>query len=333
MNILLICNYKPGVGGISGQVDLLQKHLREDGYYADIFSTKGSFIWRLSLPYRLRKALKNYDLLHIHCCSGWGFLPALIGIPIGRRLKKRVVLTYHGGGAEQFFDKHTRLIQYYLRRTDINIVLSGFLANVFEKNKLPYTIIPNIIELDNQYYRERTALQPNFICTRAHEPIYNISCILRAFKNVQQKLPEATLEIVGDGSQHEQLIQQTKEIGLKNVTFTGRVDNNEIYNYLDSADILLTSPVIDNMPVSILEAMNAGLLVISSKVGGIPYMIEDGETGLLFENNNDKQLAEKMLWAFSHSEEVHTITKNAFISLKTYSWESIKVQIISSYQI
>ena len=145
MKILLICNYKPGVGGISGQVELLQKYLRSEGHAADIFSTKTSLLRRLLLPLRLLRVARGYDVLHIHCCSGWGFLPAAVGVSVGRRLKKRVVLTYHGGGGERFFDKNTCLVKHYLMRTDTNIVLSGFLAKVFDNHHLPYTIIPNIM--------------------------------------------------------------------------------------------------------------------------------------------------------------------------------------------
>lgn len=327
--ILLICNYKPGVGGISGQVEILQRKLREEGYTADIFSSKGPFLWRLWLPFRLIQTAKGYDVIHIHCCSGWGFLPAVVGVTAGHRLKKHTVVTYHGGGGERFFDRHHRLVRHYLRRSDQNIVLSGFLAKVFDKHDLPYIIIPNIIELDEKCYRRRERLRPRFICTRSHEPLYNISCILRAFKKVLTELPEATLTLVGDGSQHSSLVELEEEMHLQNVTFTGRVDNSEIYHQLDNADIMLSAPRVDNMPVSLLEAMNAGLLVISSKVGGVPYMIEDGVTGLLFESDNSEQLAEKMLWAIAHQPT--DIVANAHVRVHSYRWENIKGQLYTAY--
>ena len=333
MRILLICNYKPGVGGISGQVEILQRKLCAEGHTADIFSTKGSFLWRLGLLCRLRKRLKVYDLLHIHCCSGWGFLPAVVGITVGRHLKKRIVLSYHGGGGERFFDQHPNLVHHYLTQTDTNIVLSGFLAQTFQKHKLPYSIIPNIIELDSSHYRQRENLRPNYICTRAHEPLYNIPCILQAFLIVQKQLPNATLTLVGDGSQHELLIQQAETLTLKNTTFTGRVDNSQIYRLLDKADILLSAPTVDNMPVSLLEAMNAGLLVISSRVGGVPYMIEDGKTGLLFDSNNANQLAERMLWAVEHPADCLTIVHQARQEVDCYQWTNIKDKIYIAYGI
>ena len=331
MNILLICNYKPGVGGISGQVEILQRKLRSEGHTADIFSTKASVLKRLLLPLQLRSAAKHYDVLHIHCCSGWGFLPAVVGVTVGRRLKKIVVLTYHGGGGERFFDKHTRLVKHYLTRTDANIVLSGFLAKVFDKHHLPYTVIPNIIELDGSHYRERKEIKPHFICIRAHEPLYNIPCILRAFQKVLIEQPEASLTLVGDGSQHEALITMVKEMELQNVTFSGRVDNKEIYHHLDKANVMLSTPKVDNMPVSLLEAMNAGLLVISSNVGGVPYMIDDGRTGLLCESDNDCQLAEKILWAMNHPRESISIIHRAHNNLAQYRWESIRKNIYKTY--
>ena len=333
MKVLLICNYKPGVGGISGQVEILQKMLQKDGHEADIFNTKDSVCQRMAIPWRLHHKAKHYDVLHIHCCSNWGFLPATLGVSAGRRCGKRVVLTYHGGGGADFFAKHTLLVKHYLLRTDVNIVLSGFLGEVFEHYSIPFDTIPNIIELDATRYRERTCIRPNFICIRSHTELYNIPCILRAFKQVQTELPDATLTLVGDGAQHTALIQTANELGLKNVTFTGRVDNNEIYTYLDKADVMLSTPRVDNMPVSLLEAMNAGLLVISTKVGGVPYMIKNGSTGLLVPNDDSTTLAERMLWAVDNNTLAIAITKQAHLAVNKYQWEGVRDKIYSIYGI
>lgn len=333
MNILLISNYRQSVGGISGQVEILQKKLCEEGHIADVFNTHGSFFHRLTLIGKLCKIGREYDIFHIHCCSNWGFLPAVIGIRVGRKLKKRIVLTYHGGGGELFFDKHSQLVHRYLSRTDANIVLSGFLANIFENHHLPYTVIPNIIEVDDSAFRARKPIQPRFICIRAHEELYNIPCILRAFHQVQQHFSESTLMLVGDGSLHQELIRQVKKMGVPNVTFTGRIDNSEIIQYLNQADVMLSAPKVDNMPVSLIEAMNAGLLVISSRVGGVPYMIEDKVNGLLFESDNDKQLVEKMVWVMEHQDMAQCIVMKARKSIQQYQWENIKNNLYKAYEI
>lgn len=331
MRILFIANYKEGVGGISGQVAALQQHLREDGYTADIFSTVGSFWARLRMPIKMNRIIRNYDVVHIHCCSDWGFLPAVLGIHLAKRNNKRTILTYHGGGAERFFGRRTRLVSYFLCKTDKNIVLSGFLGSVFDRYQIPYTIIPNIIELDGSVYRKRTRLNPNYICIRSHEKIYNIPCIFKAFKLVLEKIPEAKLTLVGSGSLHNELKQQALELGLNNVIFTGRVDNSHIYSLLDQADIMVSTPTVDNMPVSLLEAMNAGLLVISSNVGGVSYIIRDLENGLLFPSNDHVALAQRMLWALENQERSLTIADSGHTEVTKYNWKSVRSKLLSLY--
>ena len=120
---------------------------------------------------------------------------------------------------------------------------------------------------------------------------------------------------------------------LKNVTFTGKVDNKDIYQHLNQADIMLSAPVVDNMPVSVIEGMNAGLLVISSRVGGVPYMIKNGKNGLLFESGNDKELAERMLWALSNQTLAKAIIQQACKTADKYHWSNIKELIYKAYGI
>ena len=180
-------------------------------------------------------------------------------------------------------------------------------------------------------YRERTEVKPRFICTRAHEPLYNIPFILGAYQKVLTELPEASLTLVGDGSLHEALMTMVQEMGVKKVTFTGRVDNSEIYHHLDQADVFLSAPMVDNMPVSILEAMNAGLLVISSNVGGVPYMVEDGKTGYLFPNDDSDTLAELMIKAVRQPSESMNIIRNAHEAVGAYRWENIKEKLYRAY--
>ena len=333
MRILLVCNYKGAVGGISGQVELLQRHLLADGYEATIFSTKGSLAYRLRLPWKAERRMKDCDVVHVHCCSGWGFLPAVVGVSAAKRMKKRVVVTYHGGGAAAFFDKHPRLVHAYLGHADVNIVLNSAQAQVFARHHLLYTVLPNITDCPAGAYRPRDAMKPNYVCTRAHEDIYDISTLLRAFARVQQAYPEATLTLVGDGSRHGALQAEAASLGLKNVLFAGRVPNHDIYQYLDRADIMVSPSTVDNMPVSVLEGMNAGLLVIASHVGGVPDMIRDGDTGMLFEPGNADMLAERMLWPLEHGALASTTARQGHHAASRFCWEAIREPLYKIYGI
>ena len=368
MKILYISNYKKGIGGINAQVDLLQQFInQEDGWHASIFSTKGNPLCRCIAFVKLLCKTRKYDILHIHACSYWGMVPAVFGIIVGKLWRKRTIITYHGGEAKEYFCKHANFVRRWLTRADEVVVLSGFLKEIFDQYQIPCVVIPNIVVLRPQTERT-TTIAPKFISIRHLEPLYNIPCVLQAYEQVLKVYPEATLDILGQGSMRAELEGYVQEHNLTSVRFIGQVPNDKIYDYFAKASIMLSAPKIDNMPVSLLEAMNAGLLVISSRVGGVPYMINDGlgfsgvensaaenpasrlnasspdsliasspyrpnkATGLLFESGNANELAEKMIWALEHSEEVKQIIAQAQVDVQKYAWKNVKQQLMKVYE-
>ena len=278
--ILLISNYQAGIGGINAQVDLLQQFInQEDGWQADIFSTKGNPLRRGVAFFKLLSKARKYNVQHIHACSYWGMVPAVFGIIAGKLWRKRTIITYHGGEAKEYFAKHASFVRRWLGKADEVIVLSGFLKEIFDQHQIPCVVIPNIVVLRQQTERT-TTIAPKFISIRHHEPLYNIPCILQAYEQVLKQYPEATLDILGQGSLRAELEAYVQEHNMTGVTFVGQVPNNMIYDYLSKADIMLSAARIDNMPVSLLEAMNAGLLVIASRVGGVPFMIVEPKAAM-----------------------------------------------------
>ena len=332
MKILLISNFEEGVGGISVQVSALRDKLRGEGHTCDILSTKGATAKRIKAVFALLSKGRKYDVFHIHACSDRGFLPAILGINIGRLLKKRIVLTFHGGGAEGFFKRKQGLVKRYLSMTSANIVLSGFIGRVFDQYGIPYTVIPNILESDDSAFRARADIKPKFIGIRSFTETYNIKCTLKAFDAVLKKYPDASLTLLGDGPLRAELEQYVSDHHLQNVTFVGQVPNTEIYRYLNDADIMVSSSRFDNMPVSVLEGFKAGLLVISSNVGGVPYMIEDGKNGLLFDSDNDTQMAGKMIAAVEHPAASLRMIENARHCLDDYKWENCRGKLLALYK-
>lgn len=331
--ILIIANYQNSVGGISVQVDLLRKNLnKETEYIADIYSLKGSIIKRIYWILKLIILARKYDILHVHACSDRGFLPAVVGSVIGYMHKKKTILTYHGGDAEQFFSRKIKLVQKTLSKFDRVIVLSGFLKNIFEKYNFPCVVIPNIAEFDPNIYNHKKYIQPRFISVRHLRELYNIQCILRAFELVKKQLPQATLTILGDGDQKELLQNLVSEHSIKDVDFVGAVPHDKMKDYLEQNDIFLSAPKADNMPMSILEAYNAGLLVISSNVGGVPYILKNNETGLLFESDNAEELAVKMIQAVLDEKYTIKMIQSAYQSLDMYKWENIRNKLLEIYR-
>lgn len=90
-------------------------------------------------------------------------------------------------------------------------------------------------------------------------------------------------------------------------------------------------PRIDNQPMSVLEAWRYGLLVISSNVGGVPYLVDDNKTGILVPSDDSESLAKAMIQAVEESDKSLSIMRNGTENLKEYSWSNIRNKIMSVY--
>jgi glycosyltransferase involved in cell wall biosynthesis len=110
------------------------------------------------------------------------------------------------------------------------------------------------------------------------------------------------LNLVGDGALREQMREQVIAAGLiDSVRFWGRVDPSAIETVHAQTDVLVLPSVCpENQPVSITEAMACRTPVIASRIGGIPELVADGETGWLFEPTRPADLAAKIKWFLDH---------------------------------
>jgi len=280
----------------------------------------------------LARELKRADVVHVFSASYFSFLLApLPAIVVARALGKPVVVHYHSGEAPDHLARSS-VARAALSRTDGNVVPSSFLAHVFSSFGLSARVVPNLVDLGRFTFRERSPLRPRVLSTRNFEPLYNVACTLRAFKRFQERMPGASLTLVGSGGEDAKLRALARDLALRNVVFAGQVDPDEIANYYAEHDVYLQSPNIDNMPVSILEAYASGLPVVSTDVGGIPTILSDERHGLLAPADDDRALAAQMLRLFDEPHLARQLAANAFGTCHTYGWPSIRTQWLDIYQ-
>lgn len=116
--------------------------------------------------------------------------------------------------------------------------------------------------------------------------------LLRAFQQLLQELPQCRLHLVGDGDSRPEMEALAKDLGIAEaVTFHGMQSN--VYPYLHGADLFVLPSIYEGIPMTIIEAMGTGLPVAASRVGGIPGLLDGGESGMLIEND-DASIAEAM---------------------------------------
>jgi glycosyltransferase involved in cell wall biosynthesis len=284
-----------GLRGVPGlEVSFVPVNPRLPGPFRRLQGVKylRTIVTSLAYGFSLLRQVRRCDVIHAFSASYWSFmlapLPAML---VARLYGKGVVLNYHSGEADDHLTRWRRSAVPSMRLAHAIVVPTSYLVEVFARHGLRATAIANSLDPARFPWRARTAPRPRFLSNRNLEPLYNVSCTLRAFARIQRELPDASLVVAGDGSERAALAQLAAELRLTNVQFLGRVDPERMPALYEDADVYLNSPNIDNMPLSILEAFAAGLPVVTTNAGGIPYIVRDGVNGLMVQSDDHKALA------------------------------------------
>jgi len=240
----------------------------------------------------LIRTIPRYDVVHVFAASYWSFLlaptPAIL---IGKWLGKRVVVNYRSGEAEDHLRRWSRTAIPTLHRADAVVTPSGFLVDVFARFGVRAESISNFVDEEAVRRRPRTTLAPVFLSNRNFQGLYNVPCVLRAFAIIQRRIPAARLIVIGDGPQRAHVHDTARALELRNVQFVGAVPPTEMGRWYDQADVYLNASDIDNMPNSIIESFACGLPVVTTRAGGIPYVVQHERNGLLVDLGDHEALA------------------------------------------
>jgi glycosyltransferase involved in cell wall biosynthesis len=281
---------------------------------------------------RLFTELRHADVVHVFSASYWSFLLApLPALLVARLLNRPVILNYHSGEAPDHLQR-SRIARWAIGLADRIAVPSAFLSSVFRRFGFEAIVVPNLIDVARFRYRVRDPLAPKLLSTRNFEPLYNVACTLRAFRTVQDRYPDASLTLVGAGSDEHRLKALAASLNLRNVAFTGRVDPQRINECYAAHDIYIQSPDIDNMPLSVLEAFASGLPVVSTDAGGVPSLLRAGIDGLLAPVDDADALAARVMELLADPGRARALAQSAYGSLRPCTWSEVRARWVDLYR-
>jgi glycosyltransferase involved in cell wall biosynthesis len=347
--IALVGPLPPPAGGMANQTLQLARLLGEDGIAVDVVQVnrpyKPAWIGRVRvaralarlLPYlvALWRTVGRSDLVHVMANSGWAWhLFAAPAIRIAALRGRPVVVNYRGGEAPAFLAR-AGSVRRTLRRSAAVVVPSRFLHDVFASHGVSSRIVPNIVDVARFGIPGQRTAGPSarMIVTRNLERIYDLPTALRAFALVQQRRPEATLAIAGTGPERETLEGLATELGVRErVEFTGRLDPVEIAELCARADLMLNPARVDNMPNSILEGLAAGVPIVTTNVGGIPFIVEHEHTALLVAAGDAQAMAQAALRLLDDATLRERLRANGREAARQYTWPRIRPLWLGLYQ-
>jgi len=206
------------------------------------------------------------------------------------------------------------LFRKSIKKADILISPSTFVKKVLERMKNKKVIvITNCIDI-KLFESTKNNVEGNnrILFVGRIEKYKGLQYLLTAIKKVTFYYPQVKLIVAGEGNDEHLMKKITKELDIeKNVKFLGKVDHDKLISLYKQVDIVCIPSLADNSPLTVYEGMGAGKIVIASKVGGIPDLIEHNITGFLFTPKEPKLLSDIIIRVLSNKDLMKKIRENA----------------------
>jgi len=348
----LVGPLEPPAGGMALQTAQLRQLLRGAGGQVLVAQTNAPYrpaavaripmlraLFRL-LPYlgRLWALAGRCDVLHLMANSGWSWhLHCAPAIWIAKLRGTPVVVNYRGGGAAAFMAGTAPLVKLSMRQAAGLIVPSGYLQQVFAQFGVKASIVPNIIDLHRyrpaDWAPNAEAGSVHLVVTRNLETVYDNATAIRALALVRDRHPHARLTLAGSGPELARLRDLAAVLGLQDkVQFAGRLNRDAMASLYQGATVMINPSLTDNMPNSVLEALASGVPVVSTDVGGVPYLLQDGVTGLLVKPGRPDQMADAILRLLSAPELRASLVANGLREVQRYTWAQVAPLLQAVYR-
>lgn len=277
------------------------------------------------------RARNRYDVAQIDVFSGPAFLWAEAVAEVLHLLGKPYILTLHGGNLPTFARRWPGRVRRLLSRAAVVTTPSRYLQEQMTPYRTDIILLPNALDLSRYQPRESAQpARPRLIWLRAFHRIYNPVLAAQVVDRLRHDWPDVHLTMVGpdkgDGSFGDLQHFVANSNLQAHVSYVGGVPKEEVPAWLQRGDIFLNTANVDNTPVSVIEAMACGLCVVSTNVGGIPYLLDHEQDALLVPPNDPDAMADAVRRILAEPGLAAQLSRNARRKAEQFDWETILPQ-------
>ncbi|HEX8776469.1 MAG TPA: glycosyltransferase family 4 protein [Pyrinomonadaceae bacterium] len=326
--VFLAANFLSKSGGSRSVVEDLCERLELEGYGLTTASPYRSGALRgAHLLLTALRRRRDYDLAVVDLYSGRAFLIGeALSLLLGA-MRRPFILVLRGGELPEFAARHPERVRACLNRASMVTAPSPFLLERMRPYHEGLRLLPNPVNLSDYEYELRSLPRPRLVWLRSFHEIYNPSMAPRVVAELKEEFPDISLIMVGrdkgDGSL-ERTRRVAAELGVEDrITFAGGVHKREVPEWMKRGDIFLNTTDVDNTPVSVLEALACGLCVVSTNVGGIPYLLEDERDALLVAPRDEQAMSRAVRRILTDSQLAARLSENARRKAQQFDWSLI----------
>lgn len=328
ISVLLVGNFLSGTSGSRGVCEELAERFMMVGWTVFTTSRKPGRVARLfDMLNTVWSKRHKYKIAYIEVFSGPAFIWAEVVCFVLNRLGKPYILSLHGGNLPDFAQRWPKRVTRLLKPAQAVTVPSRYLLEGMGLYRHDLVLVPNPIDIQSYPFQLRSSCQPILVWLRAFHDIYNPPMAIRAATLLIPKFTGFRL-FMGGGDKGDGSLQKTqKEAILSGVAdfieFPGKIPKANVPEWLQQGDIFINTTNVDNAPVSILEAMACGLCIVSTNVGGIPYLLEDEKNALLVPQNDPVAMADAVSRILTQPGLSSRLSENARRKVEQYDWSVV----------
>jgi glycosyltransferase involved in cell wall biosynthesis len=272
----------------------------------------------------------EYDVAIVDVFSGTAFLWAEAVCALLRRLRKPHVVVLRGGGLPGFARGREDRVRRVLGGAAAAVAPSRYLQEEMTVYRSDIALIPNALELGAYPFRLREAARPRLVWLRTFHRVYDPVVAVDVVSLLAREFPDVSLLMVGrdkgDGSL-QAAREQARRLGVEGrVSFSDGVPKAAVPEWLNRGDIYLNTPAVDNTPVTVMEAMACGLAVVSTDVGGIPYLLDADEDALLVPSHDPDAMAGAVARILREPGLARRLSRSARAKAERFDWPAVLPQ-------
>ena len=327
-SILYIGSHIPKTRKYVGSGETIANNLSDRGWSIILSSRKEKKLPRLlDMMWTIFSRRNAYHIAIVDVFSGLSFYWAYASGLLLRILKIPFILVLRGGALPEFSQSHKKIITSLFTWASKVISPSAYLREKLFVFRDDIELIPNGLAINKYFYSERRSSLNQLIWLRAFHKIYNPSLLPDVIDALISDGHNLSCTMIGpdrgDGSLQD--VQQKIDSRKLNqyIEVILGIDKIEVPDYLSKADIFINTTNVDNTPVSVIEAMACGLCVVSTNVGGIPYLLEDGVDALLVPPNDPAAMAQAVKRILTDPQLANRLSSNARRKAESFSWEKV----------
>lgn len=315
-----------------GNINIIAVSLNE-GVLADKLKTDGVETYvvsesQYSLPVIFIKCLKILRMRKIDVFHSHRYKENVLALLLGKMMGVKCLINTLHGLPELPTNNKYNLMKFALKlnnqiikrfftftvsvSNEIKDILTGNFD--FDKNKV-HVIYNGIPEIDPVYQKKKR--NDGWLCIGTVGRLVhvkNFTLFLQMAAKIKNKINNVRFSILGDGPLRDELLQESRKLGLDSC-FTLLPPTENPLPYYQSLDVYVNTSIHEGIPLSVLEAMGCKKTVVAPDVGGIPEIISNGRNGFLVQNHDSEQYKEVCLSLLHDAELRENIGDNAYNSV------------------